>query len=237
MRIMPKRRKKRDGFSFDFSSLTFGGQSEEEIEEIPRLNLKPVAFENAEAMADSIDWQKDYFAIVSGSFIFGDFIEALHFKKKLNSNAVWITTLGMSENNVDSIVNLTKYLYVKKVNLIVSHYFAGVERHKLIRYMEKEFSDQPIDVAVLQSHTKIAVIESDKGDAVIAGSANLSSSNNVEQFIIMHDPAIVEYCKIRLDGIMKRFTVMRGMGGAKMDWNANKQNTGKNAYEAFTEGD
>ena len=221
-------------FNFDFSSLSFDSANpEDEREEVPRLNLEPVCFENAEDMAESIDYTKDYFCLVSGSFIFGDFLEALCFKKHLNPSCMYITTLGMSQENIDSIVNLTDYLGTRKVNLIVSHYFAGVERHKLIPYMEREFQGKPIDVAVLASHCKITVIYSDKGNAVIAGSANLSSSNNVEQFQIMHDPAIVSYCASRLDDIMKRFTVIRGMDGAKMDWKVNKKNTGKYAFQAM----
>ena len=224
-------------FNFDFSSLTFGpGNHDDEYTEIPRLNMEPVCFENAEAMADAIDYSKDYFCLASGSFIFGDFLEALCFKKDLQPKSLYITTLGMSEDNIDSIVNIVDYLGGQEVNLIVSHYFAGVERHKLIPYMEREFSGKPINVAVLASHCKIAVFLSDKGDCVIAGSANLSSSNNVEQFIIMHNPAIVKYCKSRLDNVMERFTVIRGMEGARMDWKVNRKNTGKLAYQAMVEG-
>lgn len=231
------KRKKNDGFSFDFSALTFTGTKiEEEREEIPKLSTEPVAFENAEQMADSIDYEKDYFAIVSGSFIFGDFIEALCFKKELAPSEICITTLGMSQDNIDSIVNLVDYLGCDKVNLIVSHYFSGVERHKLVPYMQVEFGGRPIDVAVLQSHCKIALIFSGKGNVMITGSANLSSSNNVEQFIIMHDEKAIEYVKRRLDGIMKKFTVFKG-GDSKALPKNNKENTGKHAFKAMTEGE
>lgn len=168
---------------------------------------------------------------MSGSFIFGDFLELLLFVHDLQPSSVYITTLGMSENNVDSIVNMTDYLGASRVNLIVSHYFEGVERHRLIPHMEREFAGRPIDIAVLQSHCKICLIRSDKGDAAICGSANLSSSNNVEQFFILHDPATIDYLQDRLDNIMERFTVFRGLTGVSD--HRRKRNTGRDAYLAM----
>lgn len=185
-------------------------------------------------MADAIDYAEDYFALVSGSFIFGDFIEALCFKKELNPSVVYITTLGMGKDNVDSIVNLVDYLGCEKVNLLVSHYFAGTERHGLMPYIRQEFAGRPIDVAVLQSHCKIALVFSELGDVMISGSANLSSSSNVEQFIIMHDHTAIEYTKARLDNIMRRFTVFSGLESKWTPQN-NKGNTGKGAFETITE--
>lgn len=233
---MARRRKNRADFSFDFSALTFShSKSEEEQTEIPKLSTEPVAFENAEAMAEAMEYGNDYFALVSGKFIFGDFIEALCFKKRLAPSEIYITTLGMSKDNVDSIVNLVDYLRCRKVNLIISHYFEGVERYGIMPYIRQEFSGRPIDVAVLQSHCKIALIFSHKGNIMISGSANLSSSNNVENFIIMHDETTIAFTKERLDNIMKRFTVYNGMESKSIPQN-NKQNTGKYAYESLTEG-
>lgn len=231
---MRRRKKKETGFSFDFSALKFSNQAEDETE-IPKLSTETAAFENAEAMADRIDYGKDYFCFVPGNFVFGDFLEALVFKKRLMPSEMYITTLGMSQDNVDSIVNLVDYLGCKKVNLLVSHYFHGVERHKLVPYMEREFSGKPIDVAVLQSHCKIALIFSNKGNILISGSANLSSSNNVEQFIIMHDPNTIDYVKARLDNVMERFTIYHGLESKATPKN-NKNNTGKQAFDAFVKG-
>lgn len=222
-----------NGFSFDFSALTFANPTEDR-EEIPKLRTEPAAFENAEYMADSMDYSRDYFAFVPGNFVFGDFLEALCYKKRLAPSDVYITTLGMSQDNIDSIVNLVDYLHCKKVNLIISHYFAGVERNKLVPYMHREFSGKPVDVAVLQSHCKIALIFSEKGNALISGSANLSSSNNVEQFIIMHDERTIEYVKKRLDNIMRRFTVYTGKEN-KVHTVDGTANTGKRAYKTLTE--
>ena len=220
-------------FTFDFSSLDFDKKSEEQMQEVPKLNTEPVMFENAKQMAIKVDWSKDYFCFVAGSFIFGDFIEALLYAKRLKPTSVYITTLGLSKSNIDSIVNMVDYLKAEKVNIVVSHYFSGVERHNLVPYMEQEFKFKPINVAVLQSHCKIALIKTDKGDCLISGSANLSSSNNVEQFIITHDQQAIDFIQKRLDNIMDKFTVIEGIKGAKMHWNKNKGNTGVNAFKAL----
>ena len=228
---MPRKRKP---LTFDFSSLDFSIPAfapDEEARPINKLSPVPVSDENAEALARHIDWERDYIALVSGAFVFGDFLELLLYVHDLQPSAVYITTLGMSENNADSIVNMVDYLGAEKVNLIVSHYFEGVERHKLVPYLEREFSGRPIDIAVLQSHCKICLIRSPKGDAAICGSANLSSSNNIENFILLHDPATIDYLQARLDNIMERFTVFRGLTGESD--HRRKRNTGRDAYIAM----
>ncbi len=222
-------------FKLDFSSLQIK-EPEPEKAPIPKLSYAPIAFENAEKMAQDIDWNQDYICIASGTFIFGDFIEALLYRKRLKPSVMYIATLGMSENNVDSLVNCVDYLKCQKLNLLVSHYFAGVERHNLIPYMEREFAGRPIDVAVLQSHMKMCIIRSEIGDAAIIGSANLSSSNNVEQFTITHNTETIDFCEERMKNIMEQFTVIKGMESPKMDWKANRNNTGKKAYHAITKG-
>lgn len=229
---MSRRKTKDDNLNFDFSSLDFTDQKEEQAREVPRLTLEPACFENAEIMAESLDYSKDYMCFVSGTFIFGDFIEALVYHKQLAPREIYITTLGMSQNNVDSIVNLVDYLGTQHVDLIVSHYFAGVERHELIPYMQQEFKNKPVDVAVLKSHCKICLIRSDKGDIAITGSANLSSSANVEQFVIAHDKGLIDFLENKLQEIMNRFTVIRGLDGAEMDWKSYRQKGGK-GWEAL----
>jgi hypothetical protein len=124
---MKKKRKPIDfsSMSFDLDNILNQNQSpdvEKEFIKAARLNYEPVCFDNAVEAAGVVDYQKDYFCFVSGKFIFGDFIEALLFKKALNPKRVYITTLGMSAENIDSIVNLT-VLGAEEVNLIWSGNF------------------------------------------------------------------------------------------------------------------
>lgn len=104
---MAKLKKNSKSFSFDFSSLDFTDPDDEQLQEVPHLSLTPACFENAEDLIDKLDYSKDYFCFVSGTFIFGDFIEALLYKYMLKPSKIYITTLGMSSENIDSIVNMT----------------------------------------------------------------------------------------------------------------------------------
>ena len=133
---------------FDFSSLSFDfdlfGDDDEDKEtreliKTAKLNFKPVVFENALEMAKTMDLTQDYFALVSGAFVFGDLLEALCWKKQLQPERLYVTTLGLSPDNVDSLVNMVDYLFVPEINLIISSYFASVERHRNIPYMIEEF--------------------------------------------------------------------------------------------------
>ncbi len=229
---MARKKKAGDEFSFNFSALDYDNPQEQR-REFPKLTMIPVSFDNAEALANAIEYGKNYFCFVSGSFVAGDFIEALCFTKHLNPSVLYISTLGLGKENVDSIVNIQGWLKCKKVNLIVSHYFAGAERHDVVPYMAQEFAGRNIDVAVLRSHCKITLIRSDKGDCVIAGSANLSSSNNAEQFVILHDDSICDYVQSRFDDIMQRFTIMRGSQGAEIDWKRYKEAAKTNGEEVL----
>ena len=235
--------KKKD-FKIDFSSLSldlgFGAaqlESEEEREFIRSavLNRKPVMYERAVDMVNGIDITQDYFCLVSGGFIFGDFIEALCYVRDLRPKSVYLTTLGMSMDNADSIVNLVDYLGCEHVNLIVSNYFVAKERHNLVPYLIQEFTGKPITVAVLASHCKICLIECEAGNIIIAGSANLSSSNNVEQFEIIHDDTLFSWLKAMLDSIINDFTVIDG-AAEKTIFNNNTDNTGKRAWDHVRKG-
>lgn len=230
-------------FSFDFSSLEFdfsGKKKQEEADEVgeflrsAKVNRVPVEYENALDMAKAVNMQDDYFCIVGGSFIYGDFIEALCDIHDLQPKRVNVTTLGMGEENIDSLVNIIDYLGCGEVNLIVSNYFAAVERNKLMPYMIQEAFGRPFNVAVCASHAKICTIDSEKGQLTMFGSANLSSSNNVKEFQISHDPGLFSYCNRIIDGIMDRFTVIRGLKKETIFEN-NSNNTGRKMFAAVKE--
>ena len=82
--------KRRKGLEFDFSSLDFSVNFNpgEEARPIRRLSAIPVSDENAEALARHIDWNRDYICFVSGSFIFGDFLELLLFVHDLQPSGI-----------------------------------------------------------------------------------------------------------------------------------------------------
>jgi hypothetical protein len=162
--------------------------------EIPEHKLK---YRLAEELAKNIKPEKDcrYFVIVDGKFIAGDFIEAFVVEHDLSVEKMTISTLSMSENNVDSLANLLNGGFVKELNLIVSDYFFSHERQSLIPYIYKELDkDNRFQLAAASTHCKTCLIETTDGMFfIIHGSANLRSSSNLEQFVIEESRELYDF--------------------------------------------
>lgn len=165
-------------------------------EEIDPLRVK---YDNAKKLADEIGpipFGFKMFAVLDGKFIFGDFIEALIVQNDWLVDDLTISTLSMSQDNVDSLKNLLDGDYVQSLNLIVSHYYFANERQGLMPYLyEKLDVDDKLQVAVASVHTKIAMIRTRCGKKiVIHGSANLRSSSNIEQMVVENTPDLYDFC-------------------------------------------
>lgn len=162
--------------------------------EISEINLK---YANAEKLAKEIKIKRNsrYFVVVNGSFIFGDFIEALVVENNYHVKKMTISTLSLSENNVDSLANLINGNYVDELNLIVSDYFYSHERHNLTPYIFQELDkDNKFQLAAASTHCKLCIFETHDGEKiVIHGSCNLRSSSNIEQFVIEESPALYDF--------------------------------------------
>lgn len=153
----------------------------------PELTSSQLKYRNAEMLASDIVLHENsrYFAIIDGSFIFGDFIEALVVNNNLLVEQMLISTLSMSEDNIDSLANLLNGGFVQDLSLIVSDYFYSHERHNLIQYAYDELDkDNKFQLAVASSHCKICIFASGSLKVVIHGSANLRSSSNIEQIVV-----------------------------------------------------
>ena len=155
------------------------------------------------------------FSIVSGNFIFGDFIEALMFERNLHAEEIYIATLSMSENNVDSLVNIMQDGRCDKLNLIISHYFFSHERQNLIPYIYKELDKgDKFQLAVCGSHSKIALIKCQDKHYVMHGSANLRSSNNLEQFEFEESEELYNFNRKYFEDIIEQYsTIKKAVGG------------------------
>lgn len=153
--------------------------------DIPDRYLK---YSLAEDLARDIEIEDGsrYFVLINGTFIAGDFIEALIVENNWHVRELTISTLSLSENNIDSLANLINGGYVDALNLIVSDYFYSHERRNLIPYAYKELDkDNKFQLAAAGTHCKLTMIETHCGKKVtIHGSANLRSSSNIEHICI-----------------------------------------------------
>jgi hypothetical protein len=204
---------------FDPAIFDFIGESDQPQDEtrytkpkIYRTNQSFVCYENAEKLAQELTVSKGERAdvFVSGSFIFGDFLEAYIVQRNAKCRKMTVTTLSLSQENVDSLHNLLAGGFVDELNLIISAYFFGHERHSLIPYIyEKLDVDNKFQLAVAAIHTKTAQFETIGGRKIIIhGSANLRSSANIEQFTIEENEELYTFYDEHFGKIIERYATI-----------------------------
>lgn len=203
-----------NAFDFDFDVDALFDQ-EQETDVSTRL-IKPPQFKpkldhwrNARRTAGKIHLEPGfcYFGIIDGSFIFGDLIEALFTQKLIRAFRMDITTLSMSQENVDSLATLLLKGYIRELNLTVSDYFYAHERNQLIPYIHRELDiDNRFQLAVSGNHTKVVVAKLTNGiHLCIHGSANLRSSGNIEQIMIQDSKEIYDFITETNDRVIEKF--------------------------------
>lgn len=184
---------------------------------------KNVKYKNASELSKEIYIKQNerYFCIIDGSFIFGDFIEAFIYDRAMKVKELTLSTLSMSQENIDSFYNLMNLGYIENLNIIISDFFYSHERHNLVKYMyEKLDIDDRFQLSVCRTHTKICMFETEMNGGrkyVIHGSANLRSSDNIEQFMIEENSELYDFNKLFHDKIIDNFaTVNKSLRGDKL---------------------
>jgi len=161
------------------------------------IDERYLKYSNAEKLAEDIIITENsrHFVIIDGSFIFGDFIEALIVKNNYLVKKMVISTLSMSENNVDSLRNLFDGNYLESLDLIVSDYFFAHEKGNLVPYIYEQLDiDNCFQLAAAGTHCKLCIFETECGKFIcIHGSANLRSSSNIEQFIVEESKTLYDF--------------------------------------------
>ncbi len=172
-----------------------------------------VLYNNAQKMARELrlGFGERFDAFVSGSFIFGDFIEAYLTTQNACAKKMTISTLSMSQNNVDSLHTLMEKGYIEELNLIISVYFWGNERSSLIPYIYKQLDiGDRFQLAVAGVHTKTVHFETLGGRKIIMhGSANLRSSGNIEQFTMEENPELYGFYDDHFNRIIDKYATIR----------------------------
>lgn len=166
-------------------------------------------YSNADKLAKEIILEPGvrYDVIVAGNFIFGDLIEALFATRGMIAKKMTISTLSLKQENVDSLRNLLEWGMVEELNLIISGYYYYSERHRMIPYIyEKLDIEDRFQLAAADVHTKVCQFETIRGTKyVIHGSANLRSSDNLEQITIEEDPELYAFYEEFHDSIIEHY--------------------------------
>jgi hypothetical protein len=179
------------------------------------VHPKNCKFQNAEEFAASLEFKKGmrYHAIVSGNFIYGDFLEAIfHARPDITAKRMVISTLSYSDANVDSLSILLETGAVQNLDLIVSAYFYAHYRNTTIKYTYQRLDSEKnnFQLAVAANHTKVCIFETINGSkVVIHGSANLRSALCAEQVCIEESPELYDFYEPFFDEILQTYATIK----------------------------
>ena len=191
----------------------------------PRPTRMPTAcvrYDNAEALARELRLTEGVRidCMLSGSFIFGDFIEAFLREKNCKAVTMTIGTLSRSRENVDSLYLLMTKGFVDNLRLMVSDYFYGHERRDIVPYIYKRLDiGNRFQMGVARVHTKSCHFRSLGGTKIVMhGSANLRSSGNVEQLTIEEDPALYDFYEETYDLLFRNYNTINHAVTSRSSW-------------------
>ena len=138
--------------------------------------------------------------VLRGDFVLCDLIPAI-VRRHGPLGHVRIATLGLSTANAQSLAALVTAGRIAQLTLVVSHYFQQVDRTTTYREVAGELARIGARLAVTRNHAKILLLPfavapgflTARAPLVIEGSANLRSSDNLEQIAIFADPELHDF--------------------------------------------
>jgi hypothetical protein len=148
-----------------------------------------------------------HWADLTGTFIVGDFIEAMFTHFNLHTEVLYIDHYNLSENNIDSLVLLLDKGYVDRIEMMISDYWFRTEIHDLVPYAyDKLGKTGRFQLGVNRTHKKLVCFMTDKGaHVVIHGSANLRSSDADEHLMIEDNEELYKRVVPRIQAKIARY--------------------------------
>ncbi len=131
-------------------------------------------------------------AVLRGDFVLCDLIPAI-IREHGRCPQLHIATLGMSAANAEQLASLHQAGLIGEITICCSHYFRQVD--KATTWLAVESALEGIaKLVVARNHAKVICLPTEGGDHfVIEGSANLRSSDNLEQIAIFNDAELVAF--------------------------------------------
>lgn len=158
-----------------------------------RTAKKLIRPENADAiLADFPSQEGDMLhAITCGDFVFGDFVLRL-IERDGPPRSMTITTLSLSRKNVEKLAALLTASPFS-FHLVLSHYFKSTSG-EIFTAIETLLVPLPhFKLTVGRSHTKVTLLDYGDRAIVMESSANLRSSNNLEQIFAKQCRALYDF--------------------------------------------
>lgn len=169
-----------------------------------KIATKDVVYDNASFLAKEIKIQRSetIFFNLNGKFIFGDFIGAFIQENNLTVDELTIISLSGGIDNFEMMEALIDRGWVAKINLILSDYFLRTETAKhtktigFLKTLAIKFGDK-FNIAYTNMHSKVVLIktshEGKNGYITMQGSANLRSSQSLEQMSIHENKELYDF--------------------------------------------
>jgi hypothetical protein len=177
------------------------------------------------------------FAFVAGNFVFGDLLEAMTKTRRWTIEKMTIQTLSLNRYNIDSIANIVRMSGMSELRLVISYYWYANYLHAkkgeqaLVPYLFETLEPLTnLSVAIMRTHSKVVSVLTKKGGkVVIHGSANLRSSDNVEQVCIECDPDLYDFVETFADEAIAEYDVVKANGrktlGSDLSWRGSRDRT------------
>lgn len=139
------------------------------------------------------------YCMLTGDFIFGDFIGGFIQENNLRVKELTIISLSGGKDIYEMLEALIDNGWVKKINLVLSGYYLRTEETKhsatinQLNEISKKYKDK-FNIFYTNTHQKITLIETEQGGKVtMHGSANLKSSQSLEQLMIQENADLYDF--------------------------------------------
>jgi hypothetical protein len=124
--------------------------------------------------------------ITPGNFIFCDLITAI--AERFPTQRLLISTLSFSKRNADALCKLITDGKVGSVSMLTSNYFAKTNAAILAHFEQGASKSGGFQIGIARTHAKVTAFQfTDGARLVIETSANLRSSDNIEQVSLFAD--------------------------------------------------
>jgi hypothetical protein len=146
-------------------------------------------------------------ALLRGDFVLFDLIPAIVAEFGPVGH-LRIATLGLSAANAQGIARLVTTGQVERVTLVVSHYFQQVDRTTVYAEVCAALAPVGIEPVVTRNHAKVILLPflgeraGRRHFLVIEGSANLRSSDNLEQIVVFNDADSLDFHAAWIDDLV-----------------------------------
>ena len=139
--------------------------------------------------------------VLRGDFVVCDLVAAI-IEAHGPATSVRVATLSMSGSNARQLAALVRRGLITDLGLVVSEYFAKIDKKDIFPEVVAAL-DGLARLTITRTHCKIITIATPEASWVIEGSANLRSSDNLEQIVIFDDPDLLAFHTEWIDALSR----------------------------------